>query len=231
MRGPTSPIMSAKTCEICQHPERAEIERLILSVSPSNPRLNLSTIADAYGLSEEKLRVHALMHSPMALDFSKESEVALVEQFQRKLDGAASTPVTPGATSGSNKSAAGKRDWITDKVNMHEGDMLLAAANEYLTTITTIGRRIKRYASDGSDGGDQRLVAMCSTPLVNLYVGAGAEMRKAIQELRELNRELNGSHDSAAAGLQALAAALSGSTVNDDGEPKFLDEEFETQED
>lgn len=226
MRGTDLPVVTSKTCEVCQHPDRAEIERLILSVTPSNPRLNLSTIADAYGISEEKLRVHALMHSPMALDFSQESEDALVENFQKKLDGAASTPGTPSASSDSNK-----RDWIADKVNMHEGDMLLAAANEYLTTINTIGRRIKRYASDGSDGGDQRLVAMCSTPLVNLYIGAGAEMRKAIQELRELNRELNGSHDSAAAGLQALASALAGSATGvEDDEPQFLDTEFVTKE-
>lgn len=230
MKGPISNTTYSKTCEICQHPERAEIERLILSVSPSNPRLNLASIADAYGVSEEKLRVHALMHSPMALDFSKESEDALVEQFQRKLEqGGSSTPAVPSATSGS-ASKSGKRDWITDKVNMHEGDMLLAAANEYLTTITTIGRRLKRYASDGSDGGDQRLVAMCSTSLVNLYIGAGSEMRKAIQELRELNRELNGSHDSAAAGLQALASALAGSSTEDNGEAQFLDTEFETKE-
>lgn len=230
MKGPISNTTYSKTCEICQHPERAEIERLILSVSPSNPRLNLASIADAYGVSEEKLRVHALMHSPMALDFSKESEDALVEQFQRKLEqGGSSTPAVPSATSGS-VSKGGKRDWITDKVNMHEGDMLLAAANEYLTTVTTIGRRIKRYASDGSDGSDQRLVAMCSPSLVNLYIGAGSEMRKAIQELRELNRELNGSHDSATAGLQALASALASSGNDDSGEAQFLDTEFETKE-
>lgn len=221
-----------KFCDVCSHPERAEIERLILSVSPNNPRLTLETIADAYGISAEKLRVHALMHSPLALDFSQESEDALVEQFRNKCGlGGASTPDSGESSDSQNSTQNSKRGWMTDKLNLREGDMLLAAANEYLTTLTAIGRRLKRYAGDGSDGSDARLSNMCTTPIVNLYIGAGSEMRKTIAEINSMNTAVNGSHDSAAAGLQALASALSSSNSEKDfdDKPQFLDEEFETK--
>ena len=89
--------------------------------------------------------------------------------------------------------------------------MLLAAANEMLTTLTTLGRRIKSYAGDGSEGSDQRLAAFCSNAMVNLYVGASSELRKSIQAINELNTSLNGAADSGSEGLKALAAALAGS--------------------
>ena len=80
-----------------------------------------------------------------------------------------------------------------------------------LTTLTTLGRRIKSYAGDGSEGSDQRLAAFCSNAMVNLYVGASSELRKNIQAINELNTSLNGAADSGSEGLKALAAALAGS--------------------
>ena len=213
-RLPENTNMNPRSCPICRHPERAEIERMVLSMSASNPSLTLDAIADAFGISVRELRVHTLMHTPLALDFSAEAETALIDDFKlRAGQPLAESTSTQGADSVSN-TPSGKitpRQRLADRIDMREGDMLLAAANEMLTTLTTLGRRIKSYAGDGSEGSDQRLAAFCSNAMVNLYVGASTELRKSIQAINELNTSLNGAADSGSEGLKALAAALAGS--------------------
>ena len=213
-RLPENTNMNPRSCPICRHPERAEIERMVLSMSASNPSLTLDAIADAFGISVRELRVHTLMHTPLALDFSAEAETALIDDFKlRAGQPLAESTSTQGADSVSH-TPSGKiipRQRLADRIDMREGDMLLAAANEMLTTLTTLGRRIKSYAGDGSEGSDQRLAAFCSNAMVNLYVGASTELRKNIQAINELNTSLNGAADSGSEGLKALAAALAGS--------------------
>ena len=211
-RLPENTNMNPRSCPICRHPERAEIERMVLSMSASNPSLTLDAIADAFGISVRELRVHTLMHTPLALDFSAEAETALIDDFKlRAGQPLAESTSTQGADSVSHTGQLTPRQRLTDRIDMREGDMLLAAANEMLTTLTTLGRRIKSYAGDGSDGSDQRLAAFCSNAMVNLYVGASSELRKSIQAINELNTSLNGAADSGSEGLKALAAALAGS--------------------
>ena len=213
-RLPENTNMNPRSCPICRHPERAEIERMVLSMSASNPSLTLDAIADAFGISVRELRVHTLMHTPLALDFSAEAETALIDDFKlRAGQPLAESTSTQGADSVSHTPAGQltPRQRLTDRIDMREGDMLLAAANEMLTTLTTLGRRIKSYAGDGSEGSDQRLAAFCSNAMVNLYVGASSELRKSIQAINELNTSLNGAADSGSEGLKALAAALAGS--------------------
>ena len=219
-RLPESSNTNPRTCMICRHPERAEIERLVLSMSASNPTLTLDAIADAYGVSVKELRVHTLMHTPLALDFSAEAESALIDGFKLR----AGQPLTEstsaqGADSVSQNSkpnvagAITPKQRLADKIDMREGDMLLAAANEMLTTLNVLGRRIKSYASDGSDGSDQRLITFCSNAMVNLYIGTSTELRKNIQAINELNSSINGAADAGSEGLKALAAAISGSVT------------------
>ena len=211
-RLPENTNMNPRSCPICRHPERAEIERMVLSMSASNPSLTLDAIADAFGISVRELRVHTLMHTPLALDFSAEAETALIDDFKlRAGQPLAESTSTQGADSVSHTGQLTPRQRLTDRIDMREGDMLLAAANEMLTTLTTLGRRIKSYAGDGSEGSDQRLAAFCSNAMVNLYVGASTELRKSIQAINELNTSLNGAADSGSEGLKALAAALAGS--------------------
>ena len=213
-RLPENTNMNPRSCPICRHPERAEIERMVLSMSASNPSLTLDAIADAFGISVRELRVHTLMHTPLALDFSAEAETALIDDFKlRAGQPLAESTSTQGADSVSHTPSGQltPRQRLTDRIDMREGDMLLAAANEMLTTLTTLGRRIKSYAGDGSEGSDQRLAAFCSNAMVNLYVGASSELRKSIQAINELNTSLNGAADSGSEGLKALAAALAGS--------------------
>lgn len=228
-----------RTCRVCSHPERAEIESLILSISPDNPTLTLDAIALEYELSSEELRRHALMHTPLALDFSKESEDALVENFRKKAAGDASNQCAsaPFDLDKNHTNLNSMKDRLSDKVGMRESDMLLSAATEYLSTMSALGRRIKRYASDNSEDSDRRLTTFCSNAIVNLYINCGSELRKAIQGIDELNKSINGGNDSASAGLQALAAALSSSNqakkLTEDDEPscfdapQFLDPEVE----
>ena len=210
-RLPENTNMNPRSCPICRHPERAEIERMVLSMSASNPSLTLDAIADAFGISVRELRVHTLMHTPLALDFSAEAETALIDDFKlRAGQPLAESTSTQGADSVSNNAHSGQitpRQRLADRIDMREGDMLLAAANEMLTTLTTL----KSYAGDGSEGSDQRLAAFCSNAMVNLYVGASSELRKSIQAINELNTSLNGAADSGSEGLKALAAALAGS--------------------
>ena len=211
-RLPENTNMNPRSCPICRHPERAEIERMVLSMSASNPSLTLDAIADAFGISVRELRVHTLMHTPLALDFSAEAETALIDDFKlRAGQPLAESTSTQSADSVSHTGQLTPRQRLTDRIDMREGDMLLAAANEMLTTLTTLGRRIKSYAGDGSEGSDQRLAAFCSNAMVNLYVGASSELRKSIQAINELNTSLNGAADSGSEGLKALAAALAGS--------------------
>lgn len=219
MRGrPENKTLQSRNCPVCSHPERFEIERLILSMSPSNPNLSLDAIADAYGVSSQDLRVHTLMHTPLALDFSEESEAALVRNFQLKAGNDATAVNEAGTTSGlpersavSGSNSALLKERLTDKINLRESDMLIASATEMLGTLSTLGKRIKRFASDNSDGSDQRLAAFCSPALVNLYINSSSELRKTIDAIREMNASINGEHDAGAEGLKALAAALASS--------------------
>lgn len=216
MGRPVNPIANSRMCPICEHPERDEIERLVLSMSASNPSLTLDAIADAFGVSSQALRIHALMHTPLALDFSDESEATLVRNFQQKAGDNSADNSKAGGTSGlpGDGVASGSatyKERLADKLNLRESDMLLASANEMLGTLTVLGRRIKRFASDNSEGSDQRLAAFCSTSLVNLYINSSAELRKSITAIQEMNASINGEHDSGSEGLKALAEAISGS--------------------
>lgn len=196
--------VSSRFCAVCQSADRAEIERLILSISPSNPSLTLDSIAEAYGFSSRELRVHALMHSPIALDLSERSEVDLVQNFK---DRSSSFATSDEQKETSTQQTSKSRERLTDSINMREGDMLLAGANEMLTTLTTLGRRIKHFATGAED---QQLVNFCTNAIVSLYVGTGAELRKSIDSLNQMNISINGAHDTASDGLIALAKAIRG---------------------
>lgn len=225
-RLPSNPNVNSKTCTVCQHPERYQIEQLVLSIGPSSPTLTLDAIADAYGISSQDLRVHALMHTPLALDFSSESEASLVENFKLKAgvtspqDGevadASSHQPTPDDASALNKSHV--KDRLTDKINLREGDMLIASANELLTTLDVLGRRIKRFATDGGEGSDQRLVNFCTNAMVSLYTGTASELRKTIDSINDMNVKINGAHDNSTDSLKELAKAIRGSDSAVDSE-------------
>lgn len=220
-RLPEAAAQRSRTCPICNHAERAEIERCVLSMSNTNPTMTLDAIADAFDVSPKDLRIHALMHTPLALDFSDASERSLVNDFKEK----AGQPTDEVDEVDSGATTHAMHDRLTDKLNLRESDMLMASANEMLTTMTALGKRIKRYA--GSEE-DQTLVNFCSNAMVNLYIGTSTELRKTVDAIREMNIAINGAHDSASEGLKQLALALHGSEqrIQDSG----ADTEYQFQE-
>ncbi len=200
--------MNSKTCVVCRHPDRAEIERLLLSLNDATQCITLSSIAEDYGIEESQLRVHALMHSPLVLNFSIESEEAIGKAFEQKAGikqeddakGSSDTDDIP-------KLSSRNRKRLADKVDVRESDMLLTAANEHLVMLKTLSRRLNRLAIS-NDKDDIRFERVINGPIVNLYLGASSELRASIDGLAKLNAMINGTEENGASGIVALAEAL-----------------------
>lgn len=96
---------------------------------------------------------------------------------------------------------------IAKQLKLREADMLLAVVNEYMVTLKTVGRRVNKLANDAM------FEKLINKSVVDLYVGMGGEIRNTVKTLAELNSILNGPDNGNASGLQALAAAISGSKV------------------
>ena len=82
--------------------------------------------------------------------------------------------------------------------------MLTTVANDYLTTMLTIGARINGYVKSDELGFDK----LISRQIVELYLGTGAEIRQTVKALADLNTQINGENNSAKSGLHALTNAL-----------------------
>lgn len=57
-----------KSCIVCEHPKRAEIEQAILSISSETlgkAGLTVESIAEQYGIPLDVLEAHAIFHLPM----------------------------------------------------------------------------------------------------------------------------------------------------------------------
>lgn len=63
------------SCSICTHPQRYQIENAILQISKENPEFTVEKIAQDYDVSVTDLRVHALMHTPIAISSEQENQV------------------------------------------------------------------------------------------------------------------------------------------------------------
>lgn len=185
------------SCTICNHPDRAEIENAILTMS-TDGHSSIEQIAEQYEVSLDELKMHALFHTPLVGDSD-------LEQLKNNQPEEAATP----------------RDSLTRKMKLREADMLAAVGNEYLVTLKTMGRRINKLAQvssiDVEDEDKQvRLAKLLTKPIVDLYVGLGGEIRQTVKTMAELDRMLNGPDTSANSGLMALAQVLQGSGTSDD---------------
>ena len=54
-------------CKVCSHPDRASIENALLSISTDSESINISTIAKAYDVTTNDLKIHALMHTSLGV--------------------------------------------------------------------------------------------------------------------------------------------------------------------
>lgn len=199
------------SCKICNHPDRAEIENAILTMTadaPPNEMNSIEHIADQYKVPLDELKMHALFHTPLVGDGDIE-----------ELDGGGCHDGVcdiPGLTPIEEKPKAEPRDSLTRKMKLREADMLAAVGQEYLVTLKTMGRRINKLAQVSSiDIEDEekqlKLAKLLTKPMVDLYVGLGGEIRQTVKTMAELDRMLNGPEDNLSSGLGALAAAIRGS--------------------
>lgn len=187
-------------CTICNHPDRAEIENAILSMTDGS-KLSIEVIAEQYDVSLADLKMHALFHTPLV-------GAADLEELR--------DAETLGDTEQTEVVRAAPRDSLTRRMKLREADLLAAVGNEYLVTLKTMGRRINKLAQvseiDVEDNDRQlKLAKLLTKPMVDLYVGLGGEIRQTVKTMAELDRLLNGPEDSATSGLVALAKAIQGS--------------------
>lgn len=187
-------------CTICNHPDRAEIENAILSMTDGS-KTSIEVIAEQYDVSLSDLKMHALFHTPLV-------GAADLEELR--------DAETLGDTGQTEVVRATPRDSLTRRMKLREADLLAAVGNEYLVTMKTMGRRINKLAQvseiDIEDNDRQlKLAKLLTKPMVDLYVGLGGEIRQTVKTMAELDRLLNGPEDSATSGLMALAKAIQGS--------------------
>lgn len=199
------------SCKICNHPDRAEIENAILTMTadaPPNEKNSIEQIAEQYKVDLDELKMHALFHTPLVGDgdveeLRAEGGVCNTPAFEAGCD----VPAVEGV------SKPEPRDSLTRRMKLREADMLAAVGQEYLVTLKTMGRRINKLAQVSSiDIEDEekqlKLAKLLTKPMVDLYVGLGGEIRQTVKTMAELDRLLNGPEDSAATGLAALAQAI-----------------------
>lgn len=187
-------------CTICNHPDRAEIENAILSMTDWS-KLSIEAVAEQYDVSLADLKMHVLFHTPLV-------GAADIEELR--------DAETLGDTEQTEVVRAAPRDSLTRRMKLREADLLAAVGNEYLVTMKTMGRRINKLAQvseiDIEDNDRQlKLAKLLTKPMVDLYVGLGGEIRQTVKTMAELDRLLNGPEDSATSGLVALAKAIQGS--------------------
>lgn len=187
-------------CTICNHPDRAEIENAILSMTDGS-NISIEAIAEQYDVSLADLKMHALFHTPLvgAADLEELRDAGTLGDTEQTV----AVRATP-------------RDSLTRRMKLREADLLAAVGNEYLVTMKTMGRRINKLAQvseiDIEDNDRQlKLAKLLTKPMVDLYVGLGGEIRQTVKTMAELDRLLNGPEDSATSGLVALAKAIQGS--------------------
>ena len=188
-------------CTICNHPDRAEIENAILSMT-DGVKTSIEVIAGQYDVSLADLKMHALFHTPLV-------GAADIEELR-------DADMTAGDTVLTEAERPAPRDSLTRRMKLREADLLAAVGNEYLVTMKTMGRRINKLAQvseiDIEDNDRQlKLAKLLTKPMVDLYVGLGGEIRQTVKTMAELDRLLNGPEDSATSGLVALAKAIQGS--------------------
>ncbi len=195
-----------RNCTICSHSHRAEIETAILNMSSDASLNTLEQIADDFELSLVELQSHAMFHTPLGLP---------VDPFSTS----GYSSALPEAASDTVAEAPEVRNCLTRSLKLREADMLEVVNNEYMSTLTSLGRRINSLTRvspeevEDSDG-QVRLARSLTKPMVDLYLGVGGEIRQNIKAMSELNRALNGPEDSGSAGLTALANAITQSAQN-----------------
>lgn len=100
----------------------------------------------------------------------------------------------------------GETESLAKKINMSEAELLRQTASAYYITLQQISAKINKMLS--SDDSELRGI---TKPLVDLYLGAGAEIRNSTDCLVKMNQAINGENNSGLNALAALVTTLKGS--------------------
>lgn len=103
------------------------------------------------------------------------------------------------------------KDSLVKKLKLQETDMLEEVINEYYATLSLIGERIRKMARESEDNSFARVI---TKPVVDLYLGAGNEIRRTTEALTDISTEINGPKNDSVSGLDALASAIRRSRNN-----------------
>ena len=172
-------------CAICEHPNRADIENAILSIS-TDSGLTIDTIAEQYGLDITELRDHALFHTVLVAPLE-----AVTSEPQPNISLA-------------RKMKLREADMLTAVNN--EYMVTLKAMGRRINKLANVS------SIDAEDVKKRvELAKLLTKPMVDLYVGLGGEIRQNVRAMAEVDRMLNGPQDNGSSGLQALADAIRGS--------------------
>lgn len=94
---------------------------------------------------------------------------------------------------------------MADKIKMNEADTLRETIKNYLVTLTNTGTKLNDILEDGDDAQTLRMI---QKPIVDLYLGCGAEIRGTVEALIKLNAAVNGNESTATNSLRLLVETL-----------------------
>lgn len=100
-----------------------------------------------------------------------------------------------------------KQESIAYNAKVREVYILEQVANEYLVTLKNLGNRLNcmMAASSIEDLGFEKFV---TKPVVDMYIGTGAEIRQTVKAMADVDRLVNGPKDGGASGLASLVDAI-----------------------
>ena len=118
----------------------------------------------------------------------------------------------------------GEEESIAQKLKIKEAVTLRNTYQEYSLTLRKLGTHINRQIAlaESTDGGSLDRYLAKST--IDLYLGAGKEVRDTIKTLADIDQQINGRDSNAVNGIVDLVKAIRGSA---NGTPKMLEEEAE----
>ena len=208
-----------KKCSICCRDDRADIENAILNMtSAATPkeRTSIEDIAKQFDLTSkdsfDDLKMHALFHMPLVTKYDLEAADSAAEKILDQIGSGATLPNLSDVPNSSVEPIEGRMS-MSKKLKLLEADVLTSVNNEYLVTLKAVGRRVNKLAQvssiDEEDADKQLWCAKLMTkPIVDLYLGLGAEIRKNVATITDIDRAVNGPQDSTTSGLAALASAI-----------------------
>lgn len=101
---------------------------------------------------------------------------------------------------------------IAQKLKLQEAVTLRNTYNEYYSTLKKLGAHINRQITE-SDKSGMVLGRLLEKSTIDLYLGAGVQIRETIKSLAEIDSIVNGKEDSSAGSIAALVSAIRGSST------------------